>query len=208
MRLFIVKALQKHSIELAKYRESVHGWYAEDAADDKNHFLYCRSYLSCALDHRQRSSVGVFYLQRPSVLAKFLYGNLYHSPGEQHHHQRGPLTNQPPGGASHLNLIIIIASLRVRESDGVKEISQRILNDGLENTVSIHRSALSLTSRCHWDKAKDPTEQEPRSDTDSEEVYKESNNHIGNMYVVDQIGLHISLWPASGIWWDAFATVW
>lgn len=70
----------------------------------------------------------------------------------------------------------------------------QILQDRLENTVSIHRATLSPTSRRHYDEAKDFMEREQRSETDSDECC----NGTDNGFVVDVIVRHIGSGPRLG----------
>lgn len=79
---------------------------------------------------------------------------------------------------------------------GVNDNTLQILQEGLKNTVSIHRETLNPTSRRHCDdKPADgkehASEEDPRSDEETNKYQEEDKN----THVVDRIVRHIGAGP-------------
>lgn len=67
----------------------------------------------------------------------------------------------------------------------------QILQDGLENPVSIRQATLSLISRRYFEEVEGIMEQEPRSEIDSKESLKDNDNRRDNVCVVNKT-VHLS----------------
>lgn len=79
---------------------------------------------------------------------------------------------------------------------GVDENTLHIVQDGLENTISIHRATLRTTASRYCDdepagKEEGSSEEEPRLDRESDKNHKENDN----IYIVDKIVRHIDSGP-------------
>lgn len=76
---------------------------------------------------------------------------------------------------------------------GVNDNTLRLLQDEWENIVSIHRTRLAPASRHYYDRPDQKEEGPIEEDPCSKKYSKENHQIVNNLYVVDNIVLHVGL---------------
>lgn len=84
----------------------------------------------------------------------------------------------------------------------------QIIQDLLENTVSVHLESLGPTSRRHFHQnSVEKTESSSDEELRSEKLFEELRDSTDNTYLVNKVVRHIGSGPAFGMWCDGTVTV-